>query len=484
MNSSKIKINLIYNVIYQILILIVPFITTPYISRILSPEGLGTYSVTTAIAKYFWLFALLGMSNYGNREIAKVKDDKEKLSKMFCSLFYLQMIVSMLSLIFFIIYCIFFGLKKYDIVILCQLPYVISAMFEISWFYYGMENFKFMVIRNTVIKLITAISVFVFVKKANDVWVYVLINSISALISQLCLWPPILKKIKISKIKIKEIFYHFKPVCILFISVLAVSIYTLMGKIMIELFSNLKEVGYYENTEKIMNICISIVGAIGAVMLPRVSYLMGKSDNKKINEYIDKSMKYIMILSLGISFGVAGIANEFSIVFFGEKFAKCGILISVISISIVAYSWENILRTQYLLPGRRDKIFVKGTIYAAIANFLVNIILIHKIGAMGAVIGTVVAQIVAATYQSIKVYRELPLAKYIKQLIPFIFFAAFMFAICKIIGLIFEATIPIVIMQIICGFLIYLLLCFMFLYFQRDALLLDNMNKIKRIFCR
>ena len=167
MNSSKIKINLIYNVIYQILILIVPFITTPYISRILSPEGLGTYSVTTAIAKYFWLFALLGMSNYGNREIAKVKDDKEKLSKMFCSLFYLQMIVSMLSLIFFIIYCIFFGLKKYDIVILCQLPYVISAMFEISWFYYGMENFKFMVIRNTVIKLITAISVFVFVKNAE-----------------------------------------------------------------------------------------------------------------------------------------------------------------------------------------------------------------------------------------------------------------------------------------------------------------------------
>ena len=137
---SKIKTNILYNVIYQILILIVPLITTPYVSRVLLPEGVGDYSITTAIAKYFWMFALLGMSKHGNRTIAKAKDDKKKLSVTFWNLFYFQLIISVITLVAYIGYIYFWGYEQFGIVIVCQIPYVVSALLEISWFFYGTEQ--------------------------------------------------------------------------------------------------------------------------------------------------------------------------------------------------------------------------------------------------------------------------------------------------------------------------------------------------------
>ena len=132
MKQKSIKSNLIYNIFYQILILIVPLITTPYVSRVLNPSGLGSYSVTTAITKYFVLFALLGMNNYGNRMIAKSR--KNKLSDTFWSLWYFQLLFSLITIFLYFIYIFIFGYKKYHFLILCQIPYILSSIFEVSWF--------------------------------------------------------------------------------------------------------------------------------------------------------------------------------------------------------------------------------------------------------------------------------------------------------------------------------------------------------------
>ena len=179
---GNVKKNIFYNMGYQILILIVPFITSPYVSRVLGPEGLGTYSVTTAIVKYFTLFALLGMTNYGNRTIAKNKDSKEKLSVTFWNLYYFQLMSSTIVLIAYIMYLISAGIDNYGLVSLCQIPYMLSSVFEVSWFFYGMENFKGIVTRNAIVKILTTIAVFAFVKGRGDAWIYVLINSLSLLI--------------------------------------------------------------------------------------------------------------------------------------------------------------------------------------------------------------------------------------------------------------------------------------------------------------
>ena len=396
---GSVKKNIIYNISYQILILIVPFITSPYVSRVLGPEGLGTYSVTTAIVKYFTLFALLGMSNYGNRTIAKNKDSKEKLSVTFWNLYYFQLISSSTVLMMYIIYLLVVGIDNYGLVSLCQIPYMLSCVFEISWFFYGMENFKGIVTRNTVVKILTTIAVFAFVKERGDAWIYVLINSLSLLMGQLCLWPFVFKYVSWKKPNWSIIRSHFKPNCILMISVIAVSVYTLMDKIMIEWMTTTTEVGYYENTEKIVAIANNAAGAVGAVMLPRVSNLRASGSDDKVLSYISKSMKYIMLIAVALAFGIAGVSKSFSVIYYGKEFERCGTLLMMISPAIVFYAASNILRNQYLLPKDMDRVFVTATVSASILNFVLNSIFIPVYGALGAVIGTVGAQFGELAYQ-------------------------------------------------------------------------------------
>lgn len=476
---GKLKTNLLYNMLYQLLILVVPFITTPYVSRVLGAEGIGTYSVTTAIVKYFYLFALLGMSNYGNRTIARARTNKLELSEVFWNLYFFQLIFSSISVCIYLFYLFFFGGDKYGLASVCQLPYILSAVLEISWFFYGTEQFKFMVVRNTIIKVATMISIFLFVKDNNDVHIYIFINAISLLLGQICLWPIILKQVFFIRPRWDKIKAHLKPNLILSVSVIAVSIYTLMDKIMIEMISTRTQVGYYENTEKVMTICNSIVGAIGAVMLPRISYLMGNNDTKSVNKYLEKSMKYIMILAIAISFGLIGISSNFALIFFGNEFAACGKLLRVISLAIIFYSWENILRTQYLLPGNRDSIFVKGTIYAALVNLVLNLIFISRFGALGAVFGTVGAQFMAAVYQTICIRKEITIKKYINNLLPTILIGCIMITLCKIIEYLFKNVIFALILQILVGGFVFVVLEFVHMINSKDEMLYQLINKKK-----
>ena len=229
---TSIKKNFTYNVFYQILTLILPLITAPYVSRVIGAEGQGIYSYTYSIAYYFMLFAMLGLKNYGNREIAKHRDNKEKLSKTFCSIYGLQFITALLSTIVFVIYIIFFSEKQYLLFYLLQLIYLISAFFDISWFFFGLEKFKTTVTRNVIIKIATLACTFLFVKTKNDLNIYIFLMSFSTLASQIALWPFLMKEIKFVRPTLKEIIKHLKPNLILFIPVISVSKYTIMDMIM------------------------------------------------------------------------------------------------------------------------------------------------------------------------------------------------------------------------------------------------------------
>ena len=477
MKQNKLLHNLAYNVTYHILILIVPFITAPYVSRILHPEGLGTYSVTTAIAKYFWMFGLLGMSKHGNRLIASVRDNAERLSEEFSNLFYFQLMISSLSTAIFLLYIFLFGYSQYDIVIVCQIPYLLAAVFDVTWFFSGTEQFQSMVLKNAIIKIVSTAAVFFFVKNKEDVWVYVLINTLSLFAGQICLWPLLLKQVKFHKPDFHKIMRHLRPNLVLTVSVIAVSIYVMMDKIMIEWLSSRIHVGYYENTEKILNMSTGIVGAIGTVMLPRMAYLMTNGDKDHALNYLSKSMRYIMTFAIAIAFGVASIAKEFSVLYFGKEFEICGITIPIISVAILFYSWENIMKTQYLLPKSKDKIYVKGTIAAAICNLFLNYLLIPRLGVIGAVIGTVGAQAASAVYESICVRKQLPIKQYILDLLPLVLIGALMFLTCRLIGVKMGSEWLTIVTQIVVGALIFVLLTFLYYLHIKDELVMKILKK-------
>ena len=275
---SSVKKNLLYNMAYQILILIVPLITVPYVSRALGAENIGIYSYTYSIVYYFMLIAMLGINNYGNRTIAKSRDNKEELSRNFLGIYSIQFTLSIIMIAIYLFFISRFE-KKYTLIGYIQVIYLISNALDINWFFFGIEKFKLTVTRNAMIKIISLICILLFVKNRDDLVIYTLILSGSTLICQLILPYFLKKEISLVKITKEDIFKHIKPCLILFMPVIAVSLYKVMDKIMIEKLSNVIEVGYYEQAEKIINIPIGIITALGTVMLPKISNLVQKNED-------------------------------------------------------------------------------------------------------------------------------------------------------------------------------------------------------------
>lgn len=454
--KGKIAKNYLYNLIYQIAVLIIPLITAPYLSRILGAEGIGIYSYNYSIAYYFCLFVMLGINNYGNRSIAKCLGNKDKVNKTFCEIYAMQLLTGIFVLIIYLSYCFFVSDEK--VISLCYIPFIISYILDINWFFFGQENFKIILVRNIVIKIFTILVIFCFVKKASDVVLYILIMSIGAFISQVFIWIIVRSNIKPMMIKVSDLLPHFKPNLILFIPVIAVSIYRTMDKIMLGSLANMTEVGYYENAEKIISILLSFITALGTVMLPRMAALFESKDRKQIQSMISNSFVFISFISSIVTFGVASIANNFVIIYYGDNYASCGIILQLLCIIVPFISYANIVRMQILIPQGKDRAYVVSCFSGAIINFLLNGILIPKFYAVGAAIGTIVAEFTVMMIQMISVKTELYLNNSIKSIINF-----------WVNGLIMSITIVplknmncsrflIVIFQILFGGLIYSLL--------------------------
>lgn len=454
---SQIKKNFMYNVFYQILIIIIPIITVPFISRTLGSEGIGIYSYTYSIVYYFMLIGLLGINNYGNRSIAKTRDDKEKLSKTFISIYSIQLFMNLLMIIVYMLYIVLFD-NKYSVVATIQIIYLLSNMFDINWFFFGLEKFKLTVTRSSIIKILSIVFIFTLIRKESDVWLYTLILGGGALISNLLLVPFLLKEIKFVKITFKDIKKHIKPVLILFIPVVAVSLYRVMDKIMLGAMSNINEVGFYEQADKIVTIPLGVITALGTVMLPRVSNLVAKGDNEAILKYIKKSINFMMFLSFPMCFGMIAVSNDFIPLFLGSGFNKTAVLINYISCIVVFASFANVIRTQYLIPKEKDKIFTISVLGGAVINLLLNSILIPRFQSIGACVGTIAAELFVMLYQTISVRKELPIKEYFTDISSYFIKALIMFIVVILIKQLNINVYLKVALQIICGCIIYFVL--------------------------
>lgn len=460
----SIKKNIVYNVTYQILILFLPLATTPYISRVIGAEGVGIYSYTYSIAYYFMLFAMLGLSNYGNRSIAAVRNDRIELSKTFFNIYGLQLVTTVTMVILYLLYIIFFVSDNLEIAYI-QLLFIISTMLDINWFFFGLEQFKLTVVRNTIIKFLTVLSIFIFVKDINDLWIYTLIMALGTLLSQLILWPFIRGYIVWVRPTFKGIKSHFKSNLMLFIPVLAISIYKIMDKIMLGTLTSTTQVGYYENSEKIINIPISIISALGVVMLPRMTNLIATGDSESFKKYIEISLKLVMFIAIGSTVGLIAISPNFIPLFLGDEFTNCIMVVSLLSITVLFISWANVIRTQYLIPRKKDSIYIKSTLLGAGVNVIANLIFISRYGAVGAAIGTIFAEASVALYQTFKVRKEMDISKYFVNSSLYIIPAICMYLCIIALRNITENIMLTLLMQVILGGIAYVLLSGILLWF-------------------
>ena len=473
--KKSIKRNYIYNLIYQVLILILPLVTTPYLSRVLGAENIGIYSYTLSISTYFILIGSLGVAMYGQREIAYVQDDKYKRSKIFFEILILRFLTLGIAIItFYLAFCIKGSYKVYYRILILEL---ISNTIDISWFFQGLEEFKKTVARNTIVKIISVISIFIFVKTKDNLFQYFIIYVLSVFIGNITLWLYLPKFIE--RIKIKELrpFKHFKANLALFIPQIAIQIYTVLDKIMIgTIVSSKREVGYYEQAQKIIKLLLTIATSLGTVMIPRMASTYANGDEEKLKEYLYKSFKFVFFIVFPIMFGIISISKKFVPVFFGSGFEKVSILIIVISPILVAIGISNIIGQQYLLPTKRQKEFTISVTIGAIINFILNMIFINIWKSIGASIATVIAECMVTITQIILVRKTIEFKKVLKIGVNYFVASIVMFVVSILIGLVIKSNKISIIVQVICGFVVY----FSILLIVKDSLIYEGIELIKR----
>lgn len=472
--KKSITKNYMYNLIYQVLVLISPLITIPYISRVLGAENIGIYSYTLSITAYFILFGALGMSLYAQREIAYNQDNPPKYSLIFWEMVLLRIITMSISILIYYFTIIKYGTYQlyYKILIL----EILGNCIDITWFFQGLEEFKKIVKRNVIIKLISITCTFAFVKTSNDLVIYFIIYVLTLLIGNLSLWlyfPRFLVKIDIKKM---NIFRHLKPTISLFIPQVAVQVYTILDKTMVGTIVQEKaEVGYYDQSQKIIKIALSVVTSLGTVMLPRIANNYIKNEKEAVRVYMEKSFNLIFLLSFPMMFGVLAVSGRFVPVFFGQGYDRVIILMNIISPIFILIGLSNVIGAQYLLPTKRQKEYTISVVSGAILNFVANMCLIWKLKAVGASIGTVIAEIAVTSVQLYFVRKDFKIKDLIKMSKNYIISSVIMFGVCCVTGMIIKDNLIATVLEVLIGIITYFA-CLIILKEEFIGEILDKLN--------
>ena len=389
----SVKKNYFYNLAYQILTLITPFITAPYTARTFGADGIGVQSYTASVTSYFVLFAVLGLSSYGQREIAQNRDDRLESSKIFWEIEILSVVITFVVLIAWGVFVFCFSTAEFRPFYLIQTITILSVAFDISWFYSGHEQFRLIVIRNFFVRVIGIVCLFVFIKKREDLLLYIAILSIVGLVGNLSMWISLPKFVARNSIKRLKPFRHLNQTLLYFIPTIATSVYTVLDKTMIGLITkDTLQNGYYEQATKIVKIGLAAVTSLNTVMGSRMSYLFALKKYDEIKSKLNSSMSFSLLITIPMGLGLCGVAKTFVPWFFGHGYEEVIPLIYVYSFILIPIGISNCLGSQYLTPSGQRTRSSKGIIAGAVINATLNAIAIPFWGAKGAAVASVIAE--------------------------------------------------------------------------------------------
>lgn len=472
----KILKNYLYNIIYQIFIILVPIITVPYISRILGPEGVGLNAYTNSIISYFVLIANLGLSLYGNRTIAYYRNDKIERSKRFIEICILKLIMMSISFLFLFI---FLNIKiKYSYFLWIQSIQIIAVGIDISWFFTGIEDFKKTVTRNVMVKLFSVIMIFVFVKQTEDLHIYILINALSALIGNMTLWTYMKKNLVLKKYNL-NLKVHIFPVLSLFLPQIATTIFVSLNRLMLGNLSTISQTGYFDNADKIVRICLSLVASIGTVTFPRIANFHKEKKKYEVNRYVNLTFNSVNLISFPIVIGIIIISKPFSNLFFGSTFQGINQVLSILALELIFMGWSSVIGQQYMVAINKVRGLTISMFCSVAICFLGSLILLPHYGAKGAAIMSVISEATIALIQFLFIRKYLNLKLLFNEIWKYALSSIIMFVSCYFINLVLNIQdFYLIIIDIIIGVFFYVLLLFFFkVSLIKEILRLFNFNK-------
>lgn len=444
-----------YQSMFQLVKIILPIITIPIVSNALGPDGIGIYNYTNSIAQYFVLVSGLGVGVYGNREIARVRDDQDNLSIKFWELFWLSFVVSIFSLALYYS-LVSFSSDKFFFYL--QGIIIVASVFDVSWFFMGIEDFKKVSLSNICSQLLSFLGIIFFVRTKNDLWIYILIQSANILFSQCIMWFFIKDKIKFIKVKYNGIIKHFIPSLQYFIPKIAIILYTNLNKTLLGYLDTKVSVGFYSNALMMNSILVTLITTLDLVLLPKFSNSVAKGNTKYLWRMIKKSIHFQIFITIPMMFGILLITPKLVPWFFGESFFPLINMIPIISPLVIIMPLGMAIGRQYLIPMDKVKTYNIAVILGAIVSIVLNLILIPHLKVYGALIATLTAEtfVTATRFRAFK--KETQFVVDYKYMISCLFSAAAMYFSISYVTSFFEASFFTTILQIILGFFVYMII--------------------------
>ncbi len=445
MKRASVKRNYVYNLTYQLVSLLTPLITTPYVARVLTSEGTGKYSFAASISSYFLMLAELGFSFHAQREVARWQDNIQEQSKTFWEIVICKSLSGLISFAGLWVIIFLGAFCDYSLLLKILSIEVLSSLFNVTFFFQGNEEFGIVTFRNLFFKLISILLIFCFVKNREDLWIYTLCHAGSSLLSSLSLWPSLKKrlvKIRIHDLKPQR---HMIPSIKLFIPTIAISLFTILDKTLIgilvpgEIETTLSsgsivvskiadlENGYYAQSEKIVKMAMMVIASLGTVMMPRNAKVLEEGRQEVFLNNIQKSIEYVFFIGAPITAGIIAISKNFSPWFFGPGYEKVPLLLIIFAFMVIPSGLGNVFGQQYLIPKGEDNKYTITYVSTGIINLLLNLILIPRFLSYGAAVASVVAEIFAPIMMLFFLRGEVKTGKIFKSNWKSVASAGFMF---------------------------------------------------------
>lgn len=397
---------------------------------------------------------LCGVSLYGQREIAYAQNNKGRRKKIFLELVIFRFITIGIATIIY--YFFFIRIGEYSTYYKILLFELIAGAFDISWFFQGLEEFKKTVTRNIIVRTVSVALIFILVKTQEDLIKYIYIYSLADFIGNLSLWlylPKYLRGIKIKNINLTR---QIPAIILLFIPQITNKLYNMLDTTMLgKLIADKTETGFYEQSQKMIRLILTIVTSLGTVMIPRMANLFANKEKAKINYYIRRSFAFVFLLSFPAIFGIISISKAFVPIFFGSGFDKTVVLMNVMSPIILLMGISNVIGNQYLLPTKRQRAYTVSVVIGVIVNFILNYILIKLWASVGACIASVLSQIVVDFIQFQYIKRQINIKSIIKISYKYLFASIIMLMACSFTKLFVSVGIVSIIIQLIVGIFVY-----------------------------
>ena len=475
--SKSLKLNAFFNVVRNVLRLIFPLITFPYVSRVLMPEGIGKVNFANSIVMYFYTIASLGIGSYGIREAAKIRNDRLALAKFTKEMLSINIVSTLVSYILLAASLVFVKkFESYRILIIVNSSSIILNTIGFEWLYSALEEYGYITLRSIIFQIISLALTFILVRNSDDVVNYALVSVISNVGSNVCNLIHARRYLDL-KTKVKlEIKKHLKPIFLLFFSSIAITVFSILDTSMVGFIKDDVEVGYYTSASKIIRMIRDLFPAISTVMFARVSYYVGTKETQKIKEVTGQIFNLFYALSIPICMGFILLMKPILLLMCGSEFLPAVAVGQVLAPLVILSSISGYLSGAVLISFGREKIYMYVEVGAALLDIVLNFAFIPKYGALGAGIATLITELVMFIVFHISVKNEISGVKIKKALVQYIISSVIM-ALVVYMEIKYLTLSPI--LQILLGAVSGALIYFVILVIMKNEFLQSSLNNLK-----